>query len=71
MAFCLAGGISKSARRPLGSCSLGEAIAAMGDKIELKKAAAAAKVSTVPGHYLGVIESDAEAIKIAEEIGIP
>src|SRR6185503_16100979 len=31
------------------------AIAAMGDKIESKKAAAAAKVSTVPGH-LGVID---------------
>ena len=46
------------------------AIAAMGDKIESKKAAAAAKVSTVPGH-LGVIESEAEAIKIAEEIGYP
>jgi acetyl/propionyl-CoA carboxylase alpha subunit len=29
----------------------------MGDKIESKKAAAAAKVSTVPG-YLGVIEDD-------------
>ena len=47
-----------------------KAIAAMGDKIESKKAAAAAKVSTVPGH-LGVIESEAEAIKIAEEIGYP
>ena len=47
-----------------------KAIAAMGDKIELKKAAAAAKVSTVPGH-LGVIESEAEAIKIAGEIGYP
>ena len=46
------------------------AIAAMGDKIESKKAAAAAKVSTVPGH-LGVIENEAEAIKIAEEIGYP
>ena len=34
-----------------------KAIAAMGDKIESKKAAAAAKVSTVPGH-LGVIEND-------------
>ena len=33
------------------------AIAAMGDKIESKKAAAKAKVSTVPGH-LGVIEDD-------------
>ena len=46
------------------------AIAAMGDKIESKKAAAAAKVSTVPGH-LGVIENAAEARKIADEIGYP
>ena len=46
------------------------AIAAMGDKIESKKAAAAAKVSTVPGH-LGVIEDDKEAVKIADEIGYP
>jgi len=46
------------------------AIAAMGDKIESKKAAAAAKVSTVPGH-LGVIENEVEAIAIAEEIGYP
>ena len=47
-----------------------KAIAAMGDKIESKKAAAAAKVSTVPGH-LGVIEDDKEAVKIADEIGYP
>jgi propionyl-CoA carboxylase alpha subunit len=47
-----------------------KAIAAMGDKIESKKAAAAAKVSTVPGH-LGVIESEAEAVEIAEQIGYP
>jgi propionyl-CoA carboxylase alpha chain len=47
-----------------------KAIAAMGDKIESKKAAAAAKVSTVPGH-LGVIEDDNEAIAIAEQIGYP
>jgi propionyl-CoA carboxylase alpha chain len=47
-----------------------KAIAAMGDKIESKKAAAAAQVSTVPGH-LGVIESEVEAIKIAGEIGYP
>ncbi|MGA2895844.1 MAG: biotin carboxylase N-terminal domain-containing protein, partial [Xanthobacteraceae bacterium] len=46
------------------------AIAAMGDKIESKKAAAAAKVSTVPGH-LGVIEDDKEAVKIADAIGYP
>jgi propionyl-CoA carboxylase alpha chain len=46
------------------------AIAAMGDKIESKKAAAAAKVSTVPGH-LGEIASPAEAVKIAEQIGYP
>src|ERR1700745_2448426 len=47
-----------------------KAIAAMGDKIESKKAAAAAKVSTVPGH-LGVIVDEAEAMKIADEIGYP
>jgi propionyl-CoA carboxylase alpha chain len=46
------------------------AIAAMGDKIESKKAAAAARVSTVPG-YLGVIESPEQAISIADEIGYP
>ncbi len=46
------------------------AIAAMGDKIELKKAAARAKVSTVPGH-LGVIADHDEAIVIAEQIGYP
>jgi propionyl-CoA carboxylase alpha chain len=47
-----------------------DAIAAMGDKIESKKAAAKAKVSTVPGH-LGVIEDDKHAVKIADEIGYP
>jgi propionyl-CoA carboxylase alpha chain len=47
-----------------------KAIAAMGDKIESKKAAAAAKVSTVPGH-LGVIADETEAVKIANEIGYP
>jgi propionyl-CoA carboxylase alpha chain len=47
-----------------------KAIAAMGDKIESKKAAARAKVSIVPGH-LGVIEDDAQAIVIAEQIGYP
>src|SRR5580698_7559854 len=46
------------------------AIAAMGDKIESKKAAARANVSTVPGH-LGVIADDAEAIAVAEKIGYP
>ena len=46
------------------------AIAAMGDKIESKKAAAAAKVSTVPGH-LGVIEGPEQAVRIADEIGYP
>jgi propionyl-CoA carboxylase alpha chain len=47
-----------------------QAIAAMGDKIESKKAAAKAKVSTVPGH-LGVIEDDVQAMRIADEIGYP
>jgi propionyl-CoA carboxylase alpha chain len=46
------------------------AIAAMGDKIASKKAAAAAKVSTVPG-FLGVIESPDQAVRIADEIGYP
>src|SRR4051812_24408306 len=46
------------------------AIAAMGDKIESKKAAAKANVSTVPG-YLGVITDDKHAVKIADEIGSP
>ena len=46
------------------------AIAAMGDKIESKKAAAKAKVSTVPGH-LGVIADEKHAVKIADEIGYP
>src|ERR1043166_5686221 len=46
------------------------AIAAMGDKIESKKAAAKAGVSTVPGH-LGVIEDDRHAVKIADGIGYP
>ena len=47
-----------------------KAIGAMGDKIESKKAAAAAKVATVPGH-LGVIEDDKQAERIADEIGYP
>jgi propionyl-CoA carboxylase alpha chain len=47
-----------------------KAIGAMGDKIESKRAAAAAKVATVPG-YLGVIEDDVQAEKIADEIGYP
>jgi propionyl-CoA carboxylase alpha chain len=46
------------------------AIEAMGDKIESKKFAHAAKVSTVPG-YLGVIDTPARAAEIADEIGYP
>src|SRR5438270_2640633 len=46
------------------------AIAAMGDKIESKKAAAKAAVSTVPG-FLGVIEDEKHAVKIADGIGYP
>jgi propionyl-CoA carboxylase alpha chain len=46
------------------------AIEAMGDKIESKKLAARAKVSTVPGH-LGVINDAKEAAKIADEVGYP
>jgi propionyl-CoA carboxylase alpha chain len=47
-----------------------KAIAAMGDKIESKKAAAKAHVSTVPG-FLGVIEDAKHAVKIADGIGYP
>jgi propionyl-CoA carboxylase alpha chain len=47
-----------------------KAIAAMGDKIESKKAAAEAKVSTVPG-YVGEIADVKHAVKIANEIGYP
>jgi len=46
------------------------AIQVMGDKIESKKFASAANVSTVPGH-LGIIQDAEEALKIAGEIGYP
>jgi propionyl-CoA carboxylase alpha chain len=46
------------------------AIAAMGDKIAAKKAAARANVSTVPGH-LGIITDEKEAVQIADDIGYP
>src|SRR6516225_6201403 len=45
-------------------------IAAMGDKIESKKVAAAAGVATVPGH-LGIIADADEAVQVAEGIGYP
>src|SRR5262245_42799274 len=47
-----------------------QAIAAMGDKIESKRFAARANVSTVPGH-LGVIEDAGQAAEIAAQIGFP
>ncbi|NLR96170.1 acetyl/propionyl/methylcrotonyl-CoA carboxylase subunit alpha [Rhizobium sp. P38BS-XIX] len=47
-----------------------KAIEAMGDKIESKKFANAAKVSTVPGH-LGIIDDADHAEQIAGEIGYP
>lgn len=46
------------------------AIAAMGDKIESKRIAMQAGVNTIPGH-VGVIEDEAEALKIAEDVGFP
>ncbi|MGB0682153.1 MAG: acetyl-CoA carboxylase biotin carboxylase subunit [Magnetovibrionaceae bacterium] len=48
----------------------GPAIEAMGDKIESKKLASEAGVSTVPG-YMGVIKDAEEAVKIARDIGYP
>lgn len=47
-----------------------KAIEAMGDKIESKKFAAKAGVSTVPGH-VGEIDDVAHALKIAADIGYP
>jgi propionyl-CoA carboxylase alpha chain len=46
------------------------AIDAMGDKIASKRAAAAAGVSTVPGH-VGEIDGVEHAVRISEEIGYP
>jgi propionyl-CoA carboxylase alpha chain len=46
------------------------AIAAMGDKIESKKLAQAAGVSTVPGH-LAPIADEAEAVAVCRAIGYP
>ena len=47
-----------------------DAIAAMGDKIESKKLADRAGVSTVPG-YLGEVPDAGSAVKIARDVGYP
>jgi propionyl-CoA carboxylase alpha chain len=47
-----------------------DAIRKMGDKIEAKKIAKAAKVNIVPG-FMGVIKSPKEAMKVAGKIGYP
>ena len=47
-----------------------KAIAAMGDKIESKKLAVAAKVTTVPG-FVGEIKDETHAKAIAKDIGYP
>jgi propionyl-CoA carboxylase alpha chain len=46
------------------------AIAAMGDKIESKRVAARAGVSTIPG-FPGAIENEKHALIVADEIGYP
>ncbi|XP_034537870.1 propionyl-CoA carboxylase alpha chain, mitochondrial [Notolabrus celidotus] len=46
------------------------AIQAMGDKIESKLIAKAAKVNTIPG-FDGVVETAEDAVKIAQDIGYP
>ena len=46
------------------------AIRAMGDKIESKRFADRAGVSTVPG-FLGVLEDAGHAVQVAEQIGYP
>jgi propionyl-CoA carboxylase alpha chain len=45
-------------------------IAAMGDKIESKKLAAAAKVNTIPGHNAAIDKAE-HAVEIAKGIGYP
>lgn len=47
-----------------------QSIKKMGDKIEAKKIAIESGMSTVPG-YIGTINTDVMAIKIAEKIGFP
>ncbi len=47
-----------------------KAIQAMGDKIESKKIALDAGVSTVPGHLAAITDPE-EAVKIANDIGYP
>lgn len=47
-----------------------KAITAMGDKIESKKLASKANVSTVPGYPDAIVDAD-EAVKIADDIGYP
>jgi len=46
------------------------AIAGMGDKIEANRAAAAAGVPTVPGHWDPIPDADA-AVAVARDIGLP
>lgn len=46
------------------------AVKAMGDKVESKRFAKAAGVSTVPG-YIGVVENGDHAVAVAKEIGYP
>ena len=62
-AACEAAGITFIGPNP-------KAIEAMGDKIASKKLAQEAGVSTVPG-FMGLIEGEAHAAKIAAEIGFP
>ena len=46
-----------------------KAIRAMGDKIESKRIANAAKVNCVPG-FDGVVDTPETAVKLANEIGM-
>ncbi len=47
-----------------------DAMAKLGDKVEARRIATAAKVPCVPGSK-GLVETEEEALKVAEEIGYP
>ena len=66
--FAFASALKKEGVKLIGPNA--KVIKQMGDKIEAKKIAIEAGVSTVPG-YVGTIKSEFEALEIARQIGFP